>query len=130
MLGLAADDRGAYRFRRHAPWRRRCEAGRSGLPADLPAWIERELSPHVTPDEWPALLDRAPLDLRVNVARTVARRHGSAFGAEPTRLSPWGLRLPPDTRVDDRPEYAEGLVEVQDEGSQLIALACGRRPGW
>ena len=45
-------------------------------------------------------------------------------GAEPTPLSPWGLRLPPDSRVDDHPAFADGLVEVQDEGSQLIALAC------
>jgi 16S rRNA (cytosine967-C5)-methyltransferase len=45
-------------------------------------------------------------------------------GAEPTRLSPWGLRLAADTKVDDHPAFADGLVEVQDEGSQLIALAC------
>ncbi len=44
--------------------------------------------------------------------------------AELTGLSPWGLRLPADTRVDDHPAFAQGLVEVQDEGSQLIALAC------
>ncbi len=45
-------------------------------------------------------------------------------GASLTPLSPWGIRLPPDTRVDDHPAFAHGLVEVQDEGSQLIALAC------
>jgi 16S rRNA (cytosine967-C5)-methyltransferase len=45
-------------------------------------------------------------------------------GAEPTRLSPWGLRLQPDSRVDDHPAFEAGLVEVQDEGSQLIAFAC------
>jgi 16S rRNA (cytosine967-C5)-methyltransferase len=45
-------------------------------------------------------------------------------GAEPTALSPWGLRLPPDSKVDDHSAFRQGLVEVQDEGSQLIALAC------
>ena len=96
-----------------------------GAPAAvLPAWIEAELSPHVTPNEWPSLLVRAPLDLRVNVARTERDVMAAAFGAAPTRLSPWGLRLPSGTRVDDRFEYEAGLVEVQDEGSQLIALAC------
>ncbi|MGH6706281.1 MAG: RsmB/NOP family class I SAM-dependent RNA methyltransferase, partial [Sphingomicrobium sp.] len=45
-------------------------------------------------------------------------------GATPTRLSPWGLRLGADTRVDDHPAFIDGRVEVQDEGSQLIALAC------
>ncbi len=96
---------------------------------DLPAWIERELSSHVARDEWSALLGRAPLDLRVNVARTTREVMASAFGAEPTRLSPWGLRLPADTRVDDRVEYEAGQVEVQDEGSQLIALACAASGG-
>jgi 16S rRNA (cytosine967-C5)-methyltransferase len=91
----------------------------------LPAWVVPRLSGHLSPDEWPALLERAPLDLRVNVARTSREPMAEAFeGAEPTRLSPWGLRLPPDTRIDDHPAFAGGLVEVQDEGSQLIALAC------
>ncbi len=45
-------------------------------------------------------------------------------GSEPTSLSPWGIRLPADSRIDDHPAYESGLIEVQDEGSQLIALAC------
>jgi 16S rRNA (cytosine967-C5)-methyltransferase len=49
---------------------------------------------------------------------------GQFEGAERTSYSPWGLRLPPDTRVDDNPAFLQGLVEIQDEGSQLIALAC------
>ena len=62
----------------------------------LPAWIEKELSPLVTADEWPALLERAPLDLRANVARTSREAMLEAFpGATVTPLSPWGLRLPP-----------------------------------
>lgn len=92
--------------------------------AYFPAWIEAELSHYLTPGEWPALLDRAPLDLRVNVAKAERDVMAAAFGGEPTNLSPWGVRLPADSRVDDRPEYFSGLVEVQDEGSQLIALAC------
>ena len=90
-----------------------------------------ELSPLVGEDEWPALLERAPLDLRVNVARATRDEHArrSFRGAEPTPLSPWGMRLPADSRVDDHPAFADGLVEVQDEGSQLIALACEPRDG-
>ena len=95
----------------------------------IPAWIEPELSQLVNSAEWPALLDRAPLDLRVNVARTDRAAMIAAFGGEPTRLSPWGIRFPSDSRVDDRREYFEGLIEVQDEGSQLIALACAPAPG-
>jgi len=48
--------------------------------------------------------------------------------AQPTPISPWGLRLPPDRRIDDSAPYRDGLVEVQDEGSQLIALACDPQP--
>ena len=124
MLGLAVDD-GDIAFD---------AAGHGAVPpapdevasdsAYFPAWIAPELSLHVSPDEWPALLDRAPLDLRVNVAKADRDVMAAAFGAEPTRLSPWGLRLAADTRVDDRAEFAQGLVEIQDEGSQLIALAC------
>jgi 16S rRNA (cytosine967-C5)-methyltransferase len=91
----------------------------------VPAWLGPELSPMVSPEEWGALLERAPLDLRVNVARTSREEVLTQFdGAQATAISPWGIRLPADSRVDDHPAFAEGLVEVQDEGSQLIALAC------
>ena len=96
----------------------------------IPAWLKPLLSDLLSPEELPALLERAPLDLRVNVARTdreAARR--AIEGAEPTRLSPWGLRLPPDSRIDHHPAFSDGLVEVQDEGSQLIALACRPQDG-
>jgi 16S rRNA (cytosine967-C5)-methyltransferase len=49
--------------------------------------------------------------------------------AEPTPISPWGLRLTPGSQVDDREPYKAGLVEIQDEGSQLIALACDASNG-
>ena len=95
-------------------------------PALLPKWIETELSPLVTPDEWPSLLDRSPLDLRVDLARASRGALLAEFdGSVETALSPWGLRLPPDSRIDQHPAYLAGLVEIQDEGSQLIALACG-----
>jgi 16S rRNA (cytosine967-C5)-methyltransferase len=91
----------------------------------IPGWLKSELSPLVGESEWPALLERAPLDLRANAARTSRDALiGQFTGAVPTPLSPWGLRLPADSRVDDHPAYANGLLEVQDEGSQLIALAC------
>ena len=96
----------------------------------VPEWIRPELSPLVTEAEWAALLERAPLDLRVNASRASREDILIQFdGAAATPLSPWGIRLPPDSRVDDHPAFATGLVEVQDEGSQLIALACEPRDG-
>lgn len=95
----------------------------------VPEWLIPELSPLVDSSEWPALIERAPLDLRVNIARTNRDAMLAAFpDAEPTPLSPWGLRLPADRRIDDREQHRDGLIEVQDEGSQLIALACNPQP--
>ncbi len=96
----------------------------------VPVWLARELSPLVREDEWPALLERAPLDLRVNAARASRDDLLAEFdGAVATPFSPWGLRLASDSRVDDHSAFADGMVEVQDEGSQLIALACDPRGG-
>jgi 16S rRNA (cytosine967-C5)-methyltransferase len=106
-------------------------AGEEATPASIvPDWLVSELSPLVGEEEQPALLERAPLDLRVNAARANRDALLDQFeGGEPTRLSPWGIRLPSDTRIDDHEAFQQGLVEVQDEGSQLIALACGAAKG-
>ena len=100
--------------------------GEAGLtPSLVPDWIVPELSTLVDEPEWPSLLERAPVDLRANITRTSRDEMVAAFaGSAPTPLSPWGIRLPPDSRIDDHPAFHAGLVEVQDEGSQLIALAC------
>ena len=130
MIGLADDEAAVldlFDGSPHGPAVR--EPAEPVAPASLvPEWLQPLLSAHLAPAEWPALLERAPLDLRVNVARTTREQMAGQFpGSAPTPLSPWGLRLPADSRVDDQPAFAEGLVEVQDEGSQLIALAC--QPG-
>jgi len=98
------------------------EAASAGV---VPDWLKPELSPLIAEAEWGALLERAPLDLRANIARMSRDALLVQFdGASPTALSPWGLRLPADSRVDDHPAFAAGFVEIQDEGSQLIAVAC------
>jgi 16S rRNA (cytosine967-C5)-methyltransferase len=106
------------------------EDERGAAASLIPEWLVSELSPLVGQCEWPALLERAPLDLRVNAARASRDALLAQFaGGEPTPISPWGIRLPPDSRVDDHPAFEGGLVEVQDEGSQLIALACAAANG-
>ena len=96
----------------------------------VPEWLVPELSPLVGEGEWPVLLERAPVDLRANVARTSRDELLPPLdGAVPTPLSPWGIRLAPDSRIDDHPAFQAGLVEVQDEGSQLIAFACAPENG-
>jgi 16S rRNA (cytosine967-C5)-methyltransferase len=132
MVGLAGDDPELallFDGSPHAP--RPIGDGETGARARLlPPWIESELSPLVTADEWPALLARAPLDLRVNMARTSREEMLRAFDeAVPTPHSPWGIRLPADRRVDQHPAFLDGQIEVQDEGSQLIALTCAPENG-
>lgn len=86
-----------------------------------PAWLGGRL-------DGLGLEARAPLDLRVN--RLKARREEIAIeGAVPTPHAPDGLRLPEGVQVEQLPEWAGGLIEVQDEGSQLVTLACAARPG-
>src|SRR6478672_10241530 len=131
ILGLAQDE---PEFLEMFGQPRGPEPRRDGEPAAaaglVPEWLISELSPLVTQTEWSALLERAPLDLRVNVARISREEALAQFEAgQPTSLSPWGIRLPADSRVDDHPAFEAGLVEVQDEGSQLIALACELRDG-
>jgi 16S rRNA (cytosine967-C5)-methyltransferase len=127
MLGLSADDpqlREGFDGSGHGP--AVAAEGEDAAPAQvIPGWIITLLSPLVDEDEWPQLLERAPLDLRVNIARAARDvMLAEIEGSSPTPKSPWGLRLPPDSRVDQDAPYMDGLVEVQDEGSQLIALAC------
>jgi 16S rRNA (cytosine967-C5)-methyltransferase len=91
----------------------------------VPDWLAGELSGLVSREEWPALLERATLDVRVNAAKATRDELMDEFPeGMSTPISPWGIRLPPDSRVDDHLAFREGLFEVQDEGSQLIALAC------
>jgi 16S rRNA (cytosine967-C5)-methyltransferase len=116
--------------------------------ADAPPWIAGDypewLDPHFArvlanerAAELAALASRAPLDLRVNAleaARDKAVAALSALGAEPTRWSPLGLRirLGADARspaIHAEPAFLKGMVEVQDEGSQLAALLAGAKRG-
>jgi len=131
ILGLAQDDPELLDFFGEPRGPEPLHDGESASPAGVvPEWLVPELSSLVGPEEWPALIERAPLDLRVNVARITREAMLERVpGSVPTTLSRWGLRLPSDSRIDNSPEYTEGLVEVQDEGSQLIALACDPRPG-
>ena len=86
-------------------------------------------------EELQALLLEAPLDLRVNRAKASREQAAKALASEgiatgPTALSPFGLRVADGrTPVSATKAFKEGLVEVQDEGSQLIALMVGAKPG-
>jgi 16S rRNA (cytosine967-C5)-methyltransferase len=79
-------------------------------------------------------LNPAPLDLRVNLAR-IARDaalealHKDGIEGEATRFSPAGIRLKGKPAINRHALFRDGLVEVQDEGSQLLAWLLAPRRG-
>jgi 16S rRNA (cytosine967-C5)-methyltransferase len=110
------------------------------VAGDYPEWLD----PHFAKvfgeeraEEGAALASRAPVDLRVNTlkaGRDDAAHALADLGAEPTRWSPVGLRIKLDAGAKSPAIHAEhafikGLVEIQDEGSQLAALLAGAKPG-
>lgn len=104
------------------------EAAAAGTP--LPSWLVARFDPLIDESEHGALLGRAPLDLRVNRLRGTREEAMALFpDATATPHSPAGLRLPEGSQVEPSHAWRSGLVEVQDEGSQLLALACAAAPG-
>jgi 16S rRNA (cytosine967-C5)-methyltransferase len=116
----------------------------SGAPAhvagDYPEWLEPyffRAFGEARAEEGAALASRAPLDLRVNTLNTdreAAAEMLADLKTEPTRWSPWGLRirLSADAKspaIHAEPAFLKGLIEVQDEGSQLAALLSAAKPG-
>jgi 16S rRNA (cytosine967-C5)-methyltransferase len=75
-----------------------------------------------------ALLERAPLDLRVNTLKASRDSLELPLQAMPT-LAPNGLRLSHGTQIEQWDAYRDGLIEIQDSGSQLACEALAARPG-
>jgi 16S rRNA (cytosine967-C5)-methyltransferase len=104
---------------------------------ELPAWIFERFAARFGADlaqEMAALRNAAPLDLRVNLLQTTREAARAVLAAETidcedTKLSPFGLRIPSRRPVTAGAAFQAGLVEIQDEGSQLVALVCDVAPG-
>lgn len=85
-------------------------------------------------EELQAMLSPAPLDLRVNtlkISRDAVRQSLAEQGVETQAgvYSPYALRAPSKSFMGSTKAFEKGLVEIQDEGSQLIALLTGAKPG-
>ena len=107
------------------------------LRHNLPDWLAEVLQPALGDEFWP-LLDSlngtAPLDLRVNTFK--ARRDAvqaelvaGGIAAQATPYSPWGLRIQGKPALHKLDVFMRGDVEVQDEGSQLLALLTDAKRG-
>jgi 16S rRNA (cytosine967-C5)-methyltransferase len=104
---------------------------------NLPEWLVAPLKAQLGAEFWPlveSLQQPAPLDLRVNaltdkrpdVQKELAL---AAIKAVATPFSPWGLRIDGKPALAKLDAFARGAVEVQDEGSQLLALLLDAKRG-
>ena len=123
-------------------WLQECDAVQTAdlLPQhrhNLPQWLAEALQAQMG-EQFDALaaslLASAPLDLRVNTLNAkreavIKELAAEGIAAEATPYSPWGLRVqekPALTRLD---AFQQGRIEVQDEGSQLLALLLDAKRG-
>lgn len=119
--------------------------GRDLLADDMPQAVRHECPPHWLPyfeaslgsgtfTELAALCEPAPLDIRTNIIKSnreklLGQLQGMGMRAEATKYSPWGIRLQGRPAVQASSEFQQGMMEIQDEGSQLIGLLCDAQPG-
>ena len=107
------------------------------LRHNLPPWLAERLQEELGDDFWPlvdSLNCAAPLDLRVNTFKAKRDDVRAAFAvhgieALPTPYSPWGLRIDGKPALHKLDVFLRGDVEVQDEGSQLLALLTDAKRG-
>ena len=105
---------------------------------DLPDWLWQRLVEEHGDGEAEriaqGMLNPAPLDLRVNLARAsrdevLGRLAADGVSVQPTPYSPAGLRLAGKPAINRHALFRDGLIEVQDEGSQLLAWLVAPRRG-
>ncbi|PFH08264.1 16S rRNA (cytosine967-C5)-methyltransferase [Collimonas sp. PA-H2] len=118
------------------------EIDRTLMPAlmrsNLPQWLFDKL---VARDGEAATLELAyamnqpaPLDLRVNTIKSNREDVSAALAeapilCEPTPYAPLGLRVIKKPALQNLPLFKSGAIEVQDEGSQLLAQIVGAKRG-
>ncbi|MDE2418766.1 MAG: RsmB/NOP family class I SAM-dependent RNA methyltransferase [Burkholderiales bacterium] len=104
---------------------------------NLPEWLVQPLKDQLGNEFWPLVdsLNRgAGLDLRVNTfkaKRADVQKELAASGikAVPTPYSPWGLRIAGKPALNKHEAFVRGDFEVQDEGSQLLAMLLDAKRG-
>ena len=105
---------------------------------NLPSWLVPSLKEQLGEAGFWSFVESgaqpAPLDLRVNALtdkRDDVRKELKLAGipSELTPFSPWGLRIDGKPALTKLDAFARGAIEVQDEGSQLLALLTDARRG-
>ena len=104
---------------------------------NLPPWLAEALEAQLGEDFWPlvdSLQHTAGLDVRVNTlqakrADVQAELEKNGIAVMPTPFSPWGLRMNAKPNLSTLTLFEKGVIEVQDEGSQLLALLLDAKRG-
>jgi 16S rRNA (cytosine967-C5)-methyltransferase len=108
------------------------------VAAELPDWVVEKLQQSMNDADilalGRALQQPAPLDVRVNAFKAnresaLAQLQDEGLAVEATPYSPWGIRFKDHPAINRHPLFLDGSLEVQDEGSQLLALLLGARRG-
>lgn len=104
---------------------------------NLPEWLVQPLKDQLGAGFWPLVEHLnlgAGLDLRVNAIK--AKRadvqkelQQAGIKAVPTPFSPWGLRIAGKPALNKNDAFLRGDFEVQDEGSQLLAMLVDAKRG-
>ena len=106
--------------------------------ADFPDWLAEMLSRNLSSGEIlsmaRSLNSPAPLDLRVNLMKAsrddvLAQLQAGGIKARAGELSPAAIRLEGKPALQRHPLFLSGVVEVQDEGSQLLCNLVAPRRG-
>jgi len=104
---------------------------------NLPEWLVQPLKDQLGDEFWPLVESfnkGAGLDLRVNTfkakrADVQKELAGLGIQAVPTPYSPWGLRIAGKPALNKMEAFKRGDFEVQDEGSQLLAMLLDAKRG-
>ena len=116
----------------------RAEDQPRGVQADLPDWVwEKLVAQYGETEAWAmaqGLLGAAPMDLRANAIKAsrddaLSALRSAGVECEATAFSPVGIRLAGKPPINRQPLFIDGRVEVQDEGSQLLAAVVAPRRG-
>ncbi|MEI9402703.1 RsmB/NOP family class I SAM-dependent RNA methyltransferase [Mesorhizobium argentiipisi] len=118
-----------------------CTIDHPGMPEEVklecPSWAAdplRRRFKEAFGNEMAALLTSAPLDLRVNPIKSTREPMLGALKdlglrAEASAMAPYGIRVNERPSLTSLPMLKTGEVEIQDEGSQLVAMLVDARPG-
>lgn len=107
------------------------------ISCECPDWAAEKLKPIWKDDfknQMQAMMPPAVMDLRVNTIKVTREQAKASLAKDDvetikTPYSPFGLRAVGKPYMSATKAFHKGLVEIQDEGSQLIALMCDVKPG-